>query len=281
MKTTARIKRNERNTFFSIVTVMLGLLFLFPLYWMLKTSLIMPKELFTVPPTLMPHTIVGDNYRKALTAVPFLLQLGNSVFVAVLNVLGTTFTASLTAYAFARLHFRFQNVWFALILGTLMLPAAVTLIPQYMMWYHLGTIGTFLPVTLPAWCGGGSYFIFLLRQFFRTIPKELDESAKIDGAGYFRIYWQIILPLVVPALVVVILFSFINAWNEFFNSVIYLTDPIMHTLTLGLYKFKGVYQSDYGAIMALSAIVMAPTFLFFMIGNRYFVEGVALSGIKG
>lgn len=263
------------------LAALIGLLFLFPLYWMLKSAFITPQELYSNPPTLFPRNFITGNYAHALTAIPFWTQFNNSVLLAAANVLGTTLTSSLVAYAFARLNFKLKKLWFALIISTMMLPSAVTMIPQYLMWYHLGALGTFWPLILPAWFGGGAYFIFLLRQFFQTIPRELDEAAKIDGAGYVRIFSMIMLPLIKPALIVVMLFSFINSWNEFFNSVIYLTKPAMHTLTLGLYKFKGVYQSNYGAIMALSTIVMLPTFLFFLLGNRYFVEGITLTGIKG
>ncbi len=263
------------------LAALMGLLFLFPLYWMLKSAFITSKELYANPPTFFPREFIRFNYTEALTTVPFWPQLKNSVLLAALNVLGTTLTSSLVSYAFARLNFKLKNLWFALIIGTMMLPSAVTMIPQYLMWHKLGALGTFVPLVLPAWFGGGAYFIFLLRQFFQTIPRELDEAAKIDGAGYLRVFSKIMLPLMKPALIVVMLFSFINSWNEFFHSVIYLTKPAMHTLTLGLYKFKGVYQSNYGAIMALSTIVMLPTFVFFLVGNRYFVEGIALTGIKG
>ncbi len=169
-----------------------------------------------------------------------------------------------------------------LIISTMMLPAAVTLIPQYQMWNKLHLLGTIAPMVVPAWFGGSAYFTFMLRQFFQTIPKELDEAARVDGARYFRIYCEIILPLTKPALIVVALFAFVNAWNEFFYTVIYLNGhQELKTLTLGLYMFKGVYSTNYGAVLALAGIISIPALLFFLIGNRYFVEGISMTGIKG
>lgn len=264
------------------LAAVMGLIFLFPIFWMVRSSFMGVAELYQTPPALFPAAATLKNYAEALGQSDLLLQFGNSCLITALCVLGTVFSASLTAYGFSRFRFRFRNVWFMLIISTMMLPSAVTLIPQYQMWNRLGLLGTIAPLVVPAWFGGSAYFMFMLRQFFNTIPRELDEAARVDGAGAFRIYWSVILPLTKPALVVVALFSFVNSWNEFFYTVIYLNGhEKLKTLTLGLYMFKGVYSNNFGAVLALAAVISIPALLFFLIGNRYFVEGISMTGIKG
>lgn len=278
------MRRNAKSRIGNFVLIficfLIGFIFVFPVYWMVRSSFITVGDLYANPPIIIPTRITLDNYFSALNTIDFWNQLKNSLTITVLWVVGSVVSSSMVAYAFSRIRFKFKNLWFTLILSTMMLPSAVTLIPVYMMWYQVGALNTFIPLTVPAFFGGGAYFIFMLRQFFNTIPRELDEAAKIDGAGYWCIFLRILIPLVKPALIVVGLFSFVNSWNEFFNAIIYLTNPDLHTLTLGLYMFKGVYQSNYGAVMALATIVVIPSLIFFLIGNKYFVEGIALSGIK-
>ena len=240
------------------------------------------EELYQTPPVILPRMGTMKNYKEALQQSDLLLQFRNSCMITALCMAGTVLSSSITAYGFSRFDFQYKNIWFMLIISTMMLPAAVTLIPQYQMWNKLHLLGTIAPMVVPAWFGGSAYFTFMLRQFFQTIPKELDEAARVDGAGYFRIYCEIILPLTKPALIVVALFAFVNAWNEFFYTVIYLNGhQELKTLTLGLYMFKGVYSTNYGAVLALAGIISIPALLFFLIGNRYFVEGISMTGIKG
>ena len=240
------------------------------------------EELYQTPPVILPRMGTMKNYKEALQQSDLLLQFRNSCMITALCVAGTVLSSRITAYGFSRFDFQYKNIWFMLIISTMMLPAAVTLIPQYQMWNKLHLLGTIAPMVVPAWFGGSAYFTFMLRQFFQTIPKELDEAARVDGAGYFRIYCEIILPLTKPALIVVALFAFVNAWNEFFYTVIYLNGhQELKTLTLGLYMFKGVYSTNYGAVLALAGIISIPALLFFLIGNRYFVEGISMTGIKG
>jgi multiple sugar transport system permease protein len=195
-------------------------------------------------------------------------------------MIGTVLTSSLAGYAFARLRFPFKRFWFVLIISSLMLPYAVTLIPTFLMWSKLGGVNTFLPLTVPAWFGGGAFNIFLLRQFFMTIPNEIEDAAILDGAGFFDIYWRIMLPLVKPALIVVALFTFINVWNDFLNPLIYLNDVNSYTLALGLLQFRGSYSSAWNLLMAGSTLVVIPPILVFLLGQNYFIEGVTLSGMK-
>lgn len=264
------------------IAVLTGAVFLFPIFWMVRSSFMGLEELYTTPPVIIPRMATLKNYAEALKQSDLLLQFRNSCVITALCVAGSVISSSLTAYGFSRFDFKYKKIWFMLIISTMMLPAAVTLIPQYRMWNKLHLLGTIAPMVVPAWFGGSAYFTFMLRQFFQTIPKELDEAARVDGAGYFRIYLRIILPLTKPALIVVALFAFVNAWNEFFYTVIYLNGhQKLKTLTLGLYMFKGVYSTNYGAVLALAAVISIPALIFFLIGNKYFVEGISMTGIKG
>lgn len=276
-------KRKKTADRILIVTaVIMGAVFLFPIFWMVRSSFMGLEELYRTPPVIVPLQATWNNYREALKQNDLLLQFRNSCVITALCVAGSVVSSSLTAYGFSRFDFKFKNFWFMLIISTMMLPAAVTLIPQYQMWNKLKLLGTVAPMVVPAWFGGSAYFTFMLRQFFQTIPKELDEAARVDGAGYFRIYYNIILPLTKPAMIVVALFAFVNSWNEFFYTVIYLNGhQKLKTLTLGLYMFKGVYSTNYGAVLALAAVISIPALLFFLIGNKYFVEGISMTGIKG
>lgn len=270
------------NTAVIIITFIMGLVFLFPIYWMVRTSFMGLKEMFAQPPVLFPTTFDFKNYTGAISNIKFLSNLLNSLSIVIPVVAGTLITSSFAAFAFSRLNFPGKKVWFTLIISTMMLPSAVTLIPQFTMWHKLKLIGTFMPLVVPAWFGGGAFFIFLIRQFMLSIPKEIDEAAKIDGAGYLRLFFTILMPNIKPALIVVALFTFVNTWNEFFYTLIYLNGKEeLFTLTLALYTFKGVHQSDFSQIMALTSLVSIPTLIFFFIGNRYFVEGIATTGIKG
>lgn len=271
-----------KNKILIAVAVFIGAVFLFPIFWMLRSSFMGLEELYRTPPVVFPRMATLKNYAEALRQSDLLLQFQNSCMITALCVAGTVVSSSLTAYGFSRFDFPYKKIWFMLIISTMMLPAAVTLIPQYQMWNRLHLLGTIAPMVVPAWFGGNAYFTFMLRQFFQTIPRELDDAARVDGAGYFRIYLRIILPLTKPALIVVALFAFVNAWNEFFYTVIYLNGhQELKTLTLGLYMFKGVYSTNYGAVLALAAVICIPALIFFLIGNKYFVEGISMTGIKG
>ena len=277
-----RRKKKIADSILIAIAVFAGLVFLFPIFWVVRSSFMGLEELYQTPPVILPRMGTMKNYKEALQQSDLLLQFRNSCMITALCVAGTVLSSSITAYGFSRFDFQYKNIWFMLIISTMMLPAAVTLIPQYQMWNKLHLLGTIAPMVVPAWFGGSAYFTFMLRQFFQTIPKELDEAARVDGAGYFRIYCEIILPLTKPALIVVALFAFVNAWNEFFYTVIYLNGhQELKTLTLGLYMFKGVYSTNYGAVLALAGIISIPALLFFLIGNRYFVEGISMTGIKG
>jgi multiple sugar transport system permease protein len=216
-----------------------------------------------------------------MQASPFLLYFRNTMIVVVPNVVGSLLTASMSAYGLARFRFPLRNFWFALVLGAIILPPAVVLIPQFLLWSRLHLVNTFFPLIVPVWFGGGAFNVFLLRQFFLTIPKDFDDAARIDGASYWRIYWQIMIPLIQPALLAVGLFQFLFNWNDFFNPLIYLSSKATYTLAIGLRFFIGSYATMWNSLMAASVIVVVPPVIVFLIGQRYFVEGVTLTGLKG
>ena len=221
-----------------------------------------------------------DSYRWALRYIPFDTQLRNSVILVVLNVLGQLFACSLVAYGFARLRFWGRDVLFGLVLATMMLPGQVTMIPQFVLWKSLGWYNTLRPLWVPSWFGT-AFFIFLMRQFFMTIPKELEDAAKIDGCGFFGIYWRIFLPLAAPAMATVAIFSFMGAWNEFVGPLVYLSDERLFPLALGLNQFRQEHSADWNMMMAASTLMMLPVVAVFFFCQRYFIQGVTLTGIKG
>ena len=263
-----------------IVLVIGAALGLVPLFWLVRSSFMTLGELYLYPPLVWSKAMRWLNYTDALSTVNFPLYFRNTMTIMVPVMIGTVLTSSLAAYAFARLRFPFKRFWFVMIISSLMLPYAVTLIPTFLMWSKLGGVNTFLPLTVPAWFGGGAFNIFLLRQFFMTIPNEIEDAAILDGAGFFDIYWRIMLPLVKPALIVVSLFTFINVWNDFLNPLIYLNDVNSYTLALGLLQFRGSYSSAWNLLMAGSTLVVIPPILVFLFGQKYFIEGVTLSGMK-
>ncbi|MGH2534588.1 MAG: carbohydrate ABC transporter permease [Thermomicrobiales bacterium] len=254
---------------------------LLPLAWLVRSSFMQIEQIFIFPPEWLPEPWSWDNYPDVFETVPAVRYFLNTLRIALLVVTGTVITASLSAYGFARLRWPGRDVVFAVLMTTLMLPYAVTLIPTFILWSELGLTNTIVPLTLPAWCGGHIFYIFLLRQFFRAIPRDLDEAAMLDGANPLRILWDIVIPLSRPALITVAIFSFLFTWNDFLNPLIYLTDERQFTLALGLSQFKGLYTSEWHLLMAASAMVITPILMLFFIAQRYFIQGIALTGIKG
>jgi multiple sugar transport system permease protein len=220
------------------------------------------------------------SYRWALRYIAFDQQLRNTVILVILNVLGQLFACSLVAYAFARLHFYGRGFLFALLLATMMLPNQVTMIPQFVLWKWLGCYNTLRPLWVPAWFGS-AFFIFLLRQFFMTIPKELEDAAKIDGCGFFGIYWRIMLPLAGPAMATVAIFAFMASWNEFVQPLVYLSDERLYPLSLGLSQFRQDNAAEWSMLMAASTLMMLPVIAVFFFCQRYFIQGITLTGLKG
>ncbi|MBE2240286.1 MAG: carbohydrate ABC transporter permease [Caldilineaceae bacterium] len=259
-----------------------AVLFTIPLLWMLSTALKDPKQIFVYPPQWIPDPILWSNFREGwMDYLPFNRFLFNTLFITTGNIIGNVISCSLAAFAFARLRARGKNLFFLLVLGTMLLPQEVTVIPQYVLFTRLGWNDTWLPLMVPAWFGF-PFFIFLLRQFFLGIPRELDEAARLDGASSWRILWSIILPLSKPALATVVIFGFIGNWNNFLYPLIYLRSMDKQVLAVALNMFRGQYgNANYQHMMAVSLLVLLPVLIVFFFGQRLFVRGIALTGIKG
>lgn len=257
-----------------------AIMFLLPFLWMFSASLKASNEIFLFPPRWIPNPLHWENYTNALALAPFGLYLRNTLFITLGNMTGNLVSCTLAAYGFARLRGRGKNFLFLLMLGTIMLPNWVTLIPQYVMFSSIGWSNSFAPLMVPAWFGW-PFFIFLLRQFFMTIPRELEEAARLDGATHFGIFWRIILPLSKPALATVAVLAFIGNWNNFLTPLIYLRDTNLHTLAIAINRFRGQYAIYYNYMMAVSVLVVIPVIIIFFIFQRYLIQGIVTTGSKG
>jgi len=255
----------------------------YPLLWMVGGSFKPETDIFSqINP--IPTTWKFDNYPNGWIATdpPFWRFYINSFIVAILAVVGNVSACSLTAYAFARLQFRFKKIWFGAMIGSIMLPAHALLIPQYVIYFHLGWVNTFLPLFMPKFLATDAFFVFLMVQFIRTIPRSLDEAATIDGCGRIRIFTSIILPLLGPAIAATIIFTFIWTFNDFFSQLIYLSTPTSETVPVALRRFvDSTGSSSYGQLLAMSALSLVPTFVVFLVSQKRLVEGIATTGIRG
>jgi multiple sugar transport system permease protein len=270
---------------FYVLAGVLTVFFLGPFVWTVISSLKQPAEITAYPPVFIPAVLRFDNYAAAWAKVPFLLFYANSAIVTVLAVLGQIVSATLVAYGFARFNFPFHNVLFLLVIATLIVPWEVTIVPSFILYRWLGWLDSLKPLIVPFWFGGSPLFIFLLRQFFMSIPRDLDEAAEIDGANSFRILWQILVPLSMPALTTVAIFSFLQHWNEFIQPLIFLNSPEHFTVSLGLRYFQTT-PGDPGEpkehlLMAAAVIASIPCVLLFFAAQRFFVRGIVMTGIKG
>ncbi len=281
MRTRKRVLQIMGDICWYLILSFFALVLALPLAWLVSTSLKTGPQTFIMPPEWIPKPFVWQNYPQAFQTVPFHLYFWNTLQVVLLATLGTLITASMAAFAFARLRFPARGPLFGLVLSTLMLPQIVTLIPTFIVFRYLKWINTLLPLIVPYWLGGGAFNIFLFRQFFMTIPYELDEAARIDGASNYRIYWNILLPLSKPVLATVAIFSFIHHWNDFFLPLVYLQDPNKWTMAIGLQGFKTLYATSWNLMMAASTAMIIPLLILFFFAQRYFISGIHLSGITG
>lgn len=254
--------------------------FILPLYWMLSTALKGADQMFEIPPTWIPNPIEWNNFPQVFEEVPFARFLLNTVFLVIVNVLGELISVSLIAYGFARLRFPGRSFLFLLMLSTLMIPYHVTLIPRFILFAKLGWVNTYLPLTIPAFTGS-PFLIFLVRQYMMSIPFDLDEAAYIDGASRFDVFWRIILPLSRPALVLVVVFTFVGTWNDFLQPLIYLNDPNLFTVSLGLSFFQGARETNWNLLMAGSLLATIPPLILFFIAQRQLIGGISIEGLKG
>ena len=264
----------------------LALLFCFPFFWTISSSLKTGPETHFVPPTLLPIVPQWGNYVRIWTAQPVALWLTNSVLIVLATVPGAVITATLVAYAFARFDYPGRDFFFMVMLSTLMLPYEVTLIPQYIIYQkYFGWINTYWPLIIPSWLGGGVFTIFLMRQFLMTIPRDLDDAARVDGASSLQILWRILVPLCRPALATVAILEFLRQWNDFLGPLVYLNTPELFTMALGIRYFQTLAESTQDPkthfLMTGTIIMAVPAILLFFSCQRVFVRGIVMSGLKG
>jgi len=271
-----------------ILLLVLAFSFLLPFIWMFTSALKDSSQVFTVPPTWIPSPALWENFYNAWTELPFNLWLYNTVIkYAIPATVGTVVSSAIAAYGFARLEWRLRDILFAVCLATMMVPGQVTLVPLFIVFKKLGWVNTLMPLVIPSFFGGGAYNIFLLRQFFMTLPNELSDAARIDGANELGILFRIVLPLAKPALTVVALFRFMAAWNDYFGPLVYLSSQQQWTLARGLELLRGQHQEigasgmAYPYLMAASSIITLPILVAFFFAQRTFIEGISLTGIKG
>jgi multiple sugar transport system permease protein len=277
-------ERNINKLMFHVLIILFALVMIYPLAWMLSSSFSKQTQIFQNP-GLIPNPFIISNYIdgwKGMSGITFTTFFKNSFVIVFLVMIGSVFSSILAGYAFSRMQFRFRGLWFTLMIGTMMLPMHVKLIPQYIVFNKLGWVNTILPLTIPAFLGVNGFFIFLFTQFMRGIPKDLDEAATIDGCSHFQLFGRIIVPLSVPAIITVCIFSFMWTWNDFFTQMLYLTDIRHFTVALALRMFIDASgQSSWGSLFAMSICSLIPLFAMFIMFQKYLVEGITAGAVKG
>jgi len=275
-----RYQRAIREVFSHLVLLPLAIIYMIPFFWMISTSLKPDAQLFVWPPVWLPNPIMWSNYPKALGFIPFWAYTRNTLIIAALAIVGTLFSCPPVAYSFSRIPWAGRNTLFIMTLATMMLPYQVTMIPMFIIFSKLGWTGTYLPLIVPRFFGG-AFYIFLLRQFFLTIPQELTDAARIDGASELRIYSQIMLPLTKPALATIVVFEFLARWRAFLGPLIYLNKPEMYTISIGLQMFRMEHDTEWALLMAASIVLTAPVVIIYFFVQRTFIQGITLTGLKG
>lgn len=264
-----------------IVLILVGLFFLLPFFWMLSTALKSDQQIFVNPPVWIPDPVKWDNFAKAVTVIPFFQYMGNTCKVAFMDVLGTVLACPLVAYGLSRLEWKGRDFLFFLTISVMMIPHEVTMIPQFIMYSKMGLVGTYVPLYLASFFGGRPFMIFLLRQFFMNLPRDLEDAARIDGASELKVYAKVVLPLVVPGVLTVALFRFMNSWNDFLGPLLYLSDDQKYTITIGLQMFTTQYSTQWSLLMAASLLTAIPVVVVYFLVQKRFIEGITFSGIKG
>lgn len=280
-----KTSRVVRLTLTHLFIIALGLLMIYPIVWMIVSSF-KPNNMIFSDPGLIPKAVTIENYVsgwKGYAGTSFGRFFANSFLMCAVAIVGNLLTCTMAAYAFGRLKFVGRNFWFAVMMITLMLPAHVTLVPRYILFNTFGWVGSYLPILVPKFLATDAFFVFLLVQFIRSLPKELDEAATIDGCGQFGVFSRIIVPLASPALVTMALFTFLWTWDDFFNQLLYLTRPETFTVARALRTFVGDAGavSNWGGTLAMAALAMVPIFILFFALQKYFVQGITTTGIKG
>jgi multiple sugar transport system permease protein len=265
------------------VLLVVGAMVMFvPFLWMLSSSLKAEQSVFQYPPQLIPNPVMWNNYVEALVYKPFGTYVRNTLFLVAVNLVAVLLVASFVAYGFARLRFPGRDAWFVVVLATMMMPYYVLMVPIFIMFTKLQWIDTYLPLTVPTFFGGGAFNIFLMRQFFRSIPTELSDAAVIDGCNEFQIFWIIMMPLAKPALVSIAILSFLFTWNDFLGPLLYIKSPDLFTVSIGLAGFRSIMRSRWDLLMAASSAMTIPVVALFFAAQRYFFEsgGITLTGLK-
>lgn len=285
MSSTAVVMKKKKNSavlrrvLLYIVLILIAVIMVVPFLWMLSTSLKTQYDAVKIPPVWIPDPPRWENYVKLFTEQPMFQFMLNTIKIVFFVVLGQLFFSSLAAYSFARISFKGRNVVFFFYIATLMVPGQVTMIPTYLMFAKAGLTDNHLALILPAFFS--AFGVFLLRQFFMSLPRELEEAAEIDGCNPFMTYWRIMLPLVVPAMLTLGVFTLMNTWNDYMGPLIYLSSPEKYTMTLGIAYFKGVYTTQWNLVMAGSIVSVVPILIAYLCAQKYFIEGIAFSGVKG
>ena len=299
LKLRARARRFAGQVLIHVILIAGAIVVMIPFFWMVSSSLKPDWEIFQMPPKWLPEEPMWENYYSVLVGHrpgesthrqtgklgvegwAFLRYAANTLYITLWVLVGRILASSLAAYAFARLRFPGRSVLFLVMLSTMMIPYHVTMIPQYLLWRELGAVDTYWPLIVPVWFGGGAFFVFLLRQFIMSIPQEYDDAARIDGCGWLAIYWRVILPMARPALGTVAIFSLMGSWNDFLGPLIYINTRTKLTLSIALHFFRTASRVLWNLTMAASVIAMLPPLLLFFFAQRYYIQGVVVSGIKG
>ena len=270
------------NVIVHIAVFVLGILFALPFFWLVSSSLKTTAQIFAMPPEWWPRPFVWSNYPRVFSVAPFAQYFINTLRIALPVTLGTLVSCTMASYGMARIRWPGRELLYAVTLATLMVPGIVTMVPMFIVFRKVGWIGTYRPLIVPAFFGSG-YYIFMLRQFLRTLPEELSDAARIDGASELGIFARVILPLIKPAMAVVALFTFIACWGDFMGPLIYINRMEDYTIALGLFRFMGdrAHETDWGIIMAASTLTLLPIVIIFFLAQRTFIEGVKLTGLKG
>lgn len=263
-----------------LLMIAFSLVFLIPLLWMVSTALKTRPQTWLFPPEWIPNPVAWENFSRVFEVVPFLGYVQNTLVIVGWNIIGAVFSTALVAFGFARLRFPGRNFLFILLIATLMIPYQVTLIPTFILYSLLGWINTYLPLTVPAFTGS-AFFIFLMRQYMMSLPFELDDAARIDGCNTFQVLFYILLPLCVPPLAIVVVFTFIGVWSDFLGPLLYLNENSKYTLALGLNVLRGRHGTDYNLLMAASLMAVIPTLVLYFLAQNKLIGGIASVGLKG
>ncbi|MDR2607595.1 MAG: carbohydrate ABC transporter permease [Treponema sp.] len=263
-----------------VLLIIISACFVVPFFWLLSCSFKQPSELFEVPIRWMPRTIQFENYIRMFTYFPFLRYLKNTLIIVFCNIVGSILSGSVIAYGFACLNWKGRDKVFVIVLITMILPFQVVMVPLFILFQKIGWIGTFLPLTVTCFFGN-PFYIFLMRQFFLSLPKELNQAARIDGASEFRIFAQIAIPLSQPVLATVAIFAFLRSWNDFIGPLIFLASDRLYTLSIGAQMIRSNLQPNWELLMPLGVVMVLPVLIIFFLMQKYFIQGIAMSGIKG